>query len=536
MRKQFILIALLACSLSLFSQDTYSTYSGLIDRIAGLGRRANVQLTSLGLTPAARNIWCLRIGGEEREQLPGIAIVAGMDGTGLFGTELSLRIAEAVSNDETLLEKVSFYIIPLANPDVYANDPSRIRYEKHTNAQPFDDDRDGEIDEDPFEDLNGDRLITWMRIEDIGGDWRVHDDDSRVMVKADLSKGERGTFRMVIEGTDTDKDGLLNEDGVGGINLNRSLPFNYLNFAEGAGPYPAASIESRALLDMMYEQWNVHTVLSFSEFNNLSHAWEAQAPSRDSRILKRILPADGEAFQWIASNYQDKVPSKEAPKANGAGGDLMSWAYFHYGRYSFSTPGWWVPKVPQDSSHKVDMSNETIRFLNWAERNDHGKLWVDWTEYEHPDFPDQKVEIGGMVPYANVLPPYTMVDSIAGAHIEFVHDLAYMLPRMELRNVKVEKLEGDISRITVDLYNAGTLPTHTALGQRSSWVRKPMVELILNPDEEQYVLAGKPVQIMGPIAGDQTVKLSWLVWGEGSLVLKAGSPICGFAQQVIELP
>ncbi|MEL6589185.1 MAG: M14 family metallopeptidase [Bacteroidota bacterium] len=508
----------------------------MIDRIAGLGRRSNVQLTSLGLTPAARNIWCLRIGGEEREQLPGIAIVAGMDGTGLFGTEMSLRIADAVSQDETLLEKVSFYIIPLANPDVYANDPTKVRYEKHTNAQPIDDDRDGEVDEDPFEDLNKDKLITWMRIEDVSGSWRMHDDDPRVMVKADLSKGERGNYRMIIEGIDTDKDGQLNEDGVGGINLNRCLPFNYPAFAEGAGPYPAASIESRAILDMLYEQWNVHTILSFSELNNLSHMWEPQAPSRDSRMIKHVLPADGDAFHWVASNYQDKVPGKAAPMVRPKGGDLLSWGYYHYGRYSFSTPAWWIPKVEPDSGQKIDLSNETIRFLTWAERNGQSDLWVDWQAYDHPDFPDQKVEIGGMVPYANVLPPYSMVDSIAESHIGFVRDLAYMLPRMEFRNLKVEKIDGDLCRITVDLYNAGTLPTHSALGQRSNWVRKPMIELILNPDEEQVVLSGRPVQILGPVAGDQSMQLSWLVYGEGSLVLKAGSPICGFAQQVIELP
>ena len=86
-----------------------------------------------------------------------------MDGSGLLGTELSLRMAEAISSDATILEKVSFYIIPLANPDVYANDPTKVLFEKHTNAQPIDDDNDGVADEDPFEDLNKDKMITWMR-------------------------------------------------------------------------------------------------------------------------------------------------------------------------------------------------------------------------------------------------------------------------------------------------------------------------------------------------------------------------------------
>jgi hypothetical protein len=535
MRKHLIWTALLLSTLSLFAQDNYSTYSGLIDRIARVGKRTNVQLTSLGLTPAARNIWCLRIGGEEREQVPGIAIIAGADGYGLMGTELSMRMAEKLSEDDTLLEKVSFYVIPLANPDVYANDPTKVRYLKHTNSQPIDDDKDGFQDEDPAEDLNDDRLITMMRIEDVTGSWRVHPEDPRVMVKANLGEGEKGHYRLLVEGFDNDKDGKLNEDGVGGVNLNRNLPFNYPAFTEGAGAYAASSIESRALLDMLYEQWNIHTVLVFGQENNLSHPWKAREPRKETRVISNLLPEDQEAFDWVVDIYQNQVPGKDAPQSAASGGDLLSWAYFHYGRYSFASPGWWVPRLEPDSGEVKDMNNETIRFLHWAEKTGQGDLWVNWQEIEHPDFPDQKVEVGGMVPYANMLPPFEMVDSIAANHLSFLTELAYMLPRLELQNLKVESLSNEMTRITVDLYNAGALPTHSAMGQKIRWVRKPKVELILNPDEDQQIVAGRPVEILGPIPGDGSVKLSWLVRGNGSLVLKGGSPVSGFVQEVIEL-
>lgn len=535
MRTHFVLTAWLLSSFSLFSQNQYVSYTGLIDRIATLGKKENVQLTSLGLTPAARNIWCLRIGGTEREQHPGIAIIAGADAYGLFGTELSMRIAEAISQDDTLLEKVSFYIIPLANPDIYANDPTKVRYVKHTNSEPFDDDRDGFLDEDPPEDLNGDRLITLMRIEDVAGAWKPHADDPRVMVMANLGEGEKGSYRLMTEGLDTDHDGNFNEDGVGGINLNRSMSFAYPAFSAGAGPYPVASIESRALLDMLFEQWNVHTVFTFGRDDNLHQPWEASGPRADSRIISSLLPADKDAFSWVVKAYENSTAGKDAPRVKSEGGDLLHWAYFHYGRYSFGAPGWWVPKVKAEADKAMDTQNETLRFLNWAQQTGQTNLWVDWQVIDHPDFPDQKVEVGGMVPYADMMPPYEMVDSIAGQHIDFVTRLAYMLPRLEFRNMKVETVGPTLTRISVDLYNAGILPTHAEMGQKLQWVRRPMVELILNPDENQEILAGKPVELLGPVGGDSAINLSWLVRGKGSLVLKAGSPVCGFTQSVIDL-
>jgi len=34
-------------------------------------------------------------------------------------------------------------------------------------------------------------------------------------------------------------------------------------------------------------------------------------------------------------------------------------------------------------------------------------------QVSHPDFPNQKVEVGGITPYKMINPPYNMVDSIS---------------------------------------------------------------------------------------------------------------------------
>jgi hypothetical protein len=46
-----------------------------------------------------------------------------------------------------------------------------------------DDDRDGKINEDGFDDLDGNGEITWMRIESPIGEYRTHPDDRRYWSK-----------------------------------------------------------------------------------------------------------------------------------------------------------------------------------------------------------------------------------------------------------------------------------------------------------------------------------------------------------------
>ena len=62
-----------------------------------------------------------------------------------------------------------FYVVPRVDVDgseaVFATPLAPRR----GNLTPFDDDNDGRVDEDPPEDLNGDGLITLMRVKDPHG-------------------------------------------------------------------------------------------------------------------------------------------------------------------------------------------------------------------------------------------------------------------------------------------------------------------------------------------------------------------------------
>ena len=148
------------------------------------------------------------------------------------------ELAEGQSKDtnvHNLLEHTTIYAFPRLNPDAAESYFARPRVERTTNRTPTDDDHDGLVDEDGPEDLNGDGLITNMRIEDPEGEFILDSVDSRLLIKADKAKGKKGAWRLLPEGIDNDKDDQWNEDDVGGVNLNRNFPYNYAFFGADSG-------------------------------------------------------------------------------------------------------------------------------------------------------------------------------------------------------------------------------------------------------------------------------------------------------------
>jgi hypothetical protein len=201
----------------------------------------------------------------------------------------------------------------------------------------------------------------------------LHPDDPRVLIKADPTKGEKGKYLLLTEGIDNDKDGLLNEDGDGGIAFNKTLTYKHKTFAAGAGDFPASEKETRALLDYLYDAFNVYAVVSFSSNNNLS-------------------ANDDKATTIVSELYNKVIGVKDAPKGNALGGDFMQWAYQHYGRFSFSTQGWWMPKAKADTAKKekaFTVEDPTANYLRWSAQQGVTNNFTEWKSVVHPDYPNQ---------------------------------------------------------------------------------------------------------------------------------------------------
>jgi len=238
----------------------YANYAQLTARLRTIAANSGgaATLQSVGKSVGGKDIWLLTVGRGQAVEKPALALVAGIEGSHLAGTELAVQMAEKLlssSNDSVarLLTTKTLYIFPLVNPDAQEQAFSALKFERSGNGRDTDDDRDGRLNDDPFEDLNRDGLITQVRIEDPTGQYIPSKDDARVLIKADPAKGEVGQYVLISEGIDNDKDGQFNEDGPGGIALDKNFTFDYPFFTPGAGEMPVSEPENRALLDFLYK-------------------------------------------------------------------------------------------------------------------------------------------------------------------------------------------------------------------------------------------------------------------------------------------
>lgn len=531
---------------SLLAQSDYSDHKKLSDRVSKIGSNYSslAKTRSLTKTTGGKDIWMITIGTGDVTKKPALAIVGGVDGSHLLGSELAIGFAEKLlaqskeENIKSLLEKHTFYIFPDMSPDASAQYFAALKYERKGNATNTDDDRDGRMNEDPFEDLNKDGLITMVRIESPTGEWKTHPDDERVMVKADLKKGEKGNYILITEGIDNDKDGKFNEDGPGGIDFNKSLTYQFPNFTPGAGEYPVSEPENRALLDFLMEAYNIYGVVVFGPDDNLNEPFKYNASAASKRVLTTLLEKDVKANEMVSDKYKSISKAKDAPKSSIGGGSFLNWAYFHYGRYSYGTPGWWAPKVTlaEDSlfkDKKRDLDQEDVRFLRWAKSQGIDNAFVDWTSIQHPDFQGMKAEVGGIRPFIKTNPPYVQVDSITKVHTDFVLALAEMAPQIQIINTKTEEVGKGLTRVSVTIYNSGLFATQSELGERVRWIQK--LKVSATPAKGQKLISGDAIQLLEAIPGDGSVALTWLVQGSGKFTIEAGSPNTGIQKTELNI-
>jgi len=504
---------------------------------------------SLAQTPGGRDIWVLTIGTGDRDNKPAIAVVGGIDGSYVFTRELAIGFAENILKESStpgirsLLDRITFYVFPDVNPDASEQYSSTLKYERHINDRATDDDRDFQTGEDPYEDLNGDGLITLIRVTDPAGTYIESTDDKRVMVEADLSKGQKGTYLLFSEGIDNDRDGLFNEDGQGGVDFNRNFTYNYEEFGVNAGLHPVSEPESKAVADFLYDHFNIYAVICFGPQDNLSQqtsrgnerpfpagqqpqaGQQQQGRQATDRRITSVMRTDETIIRLVSEKFLEITGLKGSPPAKTSPGNFADWVYYHYGRYCFSTPGWWFPS---DRGKNTEVS-----FLKFAEENKIENVFVPWTEIKHPDFPDRKVEAGGIKPFVMLIPPDDKIQEIITKNYKFIVEVAGMHPELEFVDKKVESVGNDIFRITLKVHNKGLFATCAEAGVNNQWTRIMRISVV--PEKGQTILSGQKVQRMQRLEGNGTSEFSWLISGKGHVTVTAGAVNTGTISTTFDL-
>ena len=185
--------------------NRYHDYAAVTRVIESLAREhpKRVKLESLGKSYGKRDMWALTITNFEKgkpEERPAFYIDGGIHANELQGPEVVLYtawfLAESYGRNETvtrLLDERVFYLVPMLSPDsrdAHMHEPNTT-HSPRSGQRPVDDDKDGLVDEDGPDDLDGDGHITQMRVRDPNGRWKPHEKHPNFLVRVEADeKGE----------------------------------------------------------------------------------------------------------------------------------------------------------------------------------------------------------------------------------------------------------------------------------------------------------------------------------------------------------
>ena len=521
--------------------------------------RAEMIAQSIG----KRNIWLIEVGKgaeQDRKDRPAILVVAGIEGNDMIGSSVVLswieHLVEQYDNDTeiaNLLDTTTIYVIPRLNPDAAEHFFAVPKLETSWNDKPVDNDHDGLVDEDGPEDLNGDGLITWMRIKDPEGEYILDPEDDRLLSEADHLKGEVGAWRYLSEGIDNDHDELWNEDGLGGVNFNRNFPYNFEFFAPDTGAHQISETGTRALADFIVEHPNIGIVLTYGAADNLLKTPESDTPEDRRKPMTAIHKEDAGYYRAIGELYRKALGLDKELEGTSLPGTFSDWMYYHRGRLSLAANAWNpsiavalskiseekektvqnlaeeqletdepVPenekaneeepkeqdseserekseKSPEkDAKDDKDKLNEKKREeLKWFDEHA-PEAFVKWQVIEHIDFPNQRAEVGGYSPFALTNPPVGMIEEITTKHIDFLTTVVQKLPRIGIRKIEIRHLGQSVYEIKIQVENTGFLPSSLVHGQITREVYPTRLVMDL---EDKYFLSGTKITNLPVIQG-----------------------------------
>lgn len=344
-----------ASAVSLVMQDVQSRLRSLPQEFG----EVRVQRIALGESAVNRPLVLLHFhkagsadgsAGPKRTK-PALLVVGGIDPRMTSSPDVVLDIAEAIAQGHAAsLEHADLYVLPMLGPDGGA-ETSILGLSSRQPAEPGTDaDRDRRSQEDPPRDMNGDGVISTMRVRNprVGSGLRAthitEPGEPRLMRAADAAKGEQPEYAVLVEGTDADGDGQFSEDGPWGVDLNRNFPYQWTEHDDDAGWTPLSAPETRALATWLLDNPQVVGLFVHQSSDTIVNPPAAGKfdQTGEAPALGQVLEADKPIFDAFSKRFREQTKHKDAPKASNAG-SLVGWAYAQLGLFAYGSPAWVRP-------------------------------------------------------------------------------------------------------------------------------------------------------------------------------------------------
>jgi len=444
--------------------NKYYTYEGITDLCNRLVKAypGLITMESAGKSHAGRDMIVLTLTDKARgshTSKPAYWVDGNIHGNEIQGTEMALYTAwylcEMYGRNDfitELLGEKTFYIAPTINPDgraYFTGNAGSLR----SGVVPRDDDRDGLVDEDGFEDLNGDGEISMMRRKAADGNMKADPADPRKMIP--VAPGEKGEYETVgREGIDNDGDGLINEDGPGSYDPNRDWGYNWEpNYVQnGADKYPFSLPETRAIRDFITSHPNITGSQSFHNSGGMI----LKGPSVEGGGSEVYSRQDDQIYETIGRTGEKIIPGYRLltiwKDMYTVWGGELDWMYGSMGAFVYSNELWTSYLMFNDTTQTDNYEFDRLLLFEDA--------FLPWEEVDHPAY--GKVEVGGFSKSFGRVHPGFLLESDAHRNMAFVLYNAWQTPKLEITDIKIRDMKGGLKEITATVSNLRMMPTHSA--------------------------------------------------------------------------
>ena len=524
------------------SWDRYYNDAGIAD-IAKRLEKAHpdyCRAGSIGKSLQGRDITLLTVSNFRKgdpDRKPAMYIDGNIHSNEIQGSEIALytawylcEMAGQVPAVDSLLAERTFYIVPTINPDGRENflDEPNNPHSPRSGLGARDNDGDGLVNEDGYDDLDGDGNITMMRRRNPNGQWLTSPEDPRIMIRA--LPDQKGEWDLLgYEGYDNDGDGLVNEDGEGYYDPNRNWPWRWQpQYVQGGSDaYPLSLPETRAVVDFITAHPNIAGAQSYHNNGGMilrgpGARQDAYRP-QDERVYDQI----GEVGEQILPGYKYMVVWKDLYIVWG--GEL-DWIYGARGVVTFSNELWSDFGYFEKDSKRERYDQDQYKFDRLLLL---GEAFVPWHKVQHPQYGE--IEVGGFKKqYTRAIPAF-LLPAEAHRNMAFTLYQARQMPLVRVDSVATRPLGAGLTEVTAIVTNDRIVPTHTQQDLEHRISRPDYVTLA-----GRKVLAGfrvtNPLQDIAEeqkrhperievdnIPGRSTVTVRWIVSGSGPMTITADS-------------
>lgn len=502
------------------------------------------KLQSIGKSYEGRDLWCLTITDFKKgnaDKKPGMYIDGNIHSNEIQGAEFALYTAWYLTESfgdtkfiQELLEDKVFYIVPTINPDArdsYMHKPN-TGSSPRSGVIPVDNDGDGQVNEDSYDDINKDGHITMMRRKTANGRWKLDPKDPRNMIQ--VGPDEKGDYELLgIEGIDNDGDGRVNEDGYTfEYDPNRDWGWgwqpNYIQ--NGAYKYPFSLPENRAVMEFVMKHPNIAAAQSFHNAGGMilrGPGGQEDVGTYNAQDIA-VYDAIAKKGEELIPGYKYLVVYKDLYSAYG--GEL-DWFYAGRGIYTYSNELWTPYLMYMREATRDPFDNASFSFDRYLLFQD---AFVPWAEYDHPQY--GKIEVGGMKKNFGRAHPGFLLESDAHRNMAFSIYHCFHTPKLDVQEISEKDLGDGLKEVTAVITNSRLMPTHSSQDTKNKIERPDYITLNtsgkilsgmqvenrdLNLSREQEQNPGTIEVANIPGLGSVTVK--WIVQGGGKYTVSVDS-------------